>query len=176
MISNVSNAISFSWQLFCLFILACFIKTIFNIIFFVVFMTVTWDEISQIYKHELQNVPRGLISLHINTTNILWKHRNNLSCTCAIYCKAASRRTKTGPHTGTKSVPAVIFSLNKIHAEFHKSPAGSLYNKWYMLELRPARQGEDKISNTMMKLTTKSGSTLLKVFLVHLLSPSQISR
>lgn len=34
-------------------------------------MTVTWDEISQIYKHELQNVPRGLISLHINTTNIL---------------------------------------------------------------------------------------------------------
>lgn len=34
-------------------------------------MTVTWDEILEIYKHELQNVPRGLICLHINTTDTL---------------------------------------------------------------------------------------------------------
>lgn len=75
-----------------------------------------------------------------------------------------------------KFVPAVIFPLNKIHAEFHKSLAGSLYNKWYMLRLRPARQGEDKMSNAMMKLAIKSRATLLKAFLMHLLSPSQISR
>lgn len=55
-----------------------------------------------------------------------------------------------------KSVPAVIFPLNKIHAELHKSLAGSLSNKWCMLQVRSARQGEDKMGNTMMKLTIKS--------------------
>lgn len=45
------------------------------------------------------------------------------------YCEAASRQTKRGPHAGMKSVPAVIFPLNKIYAEFHKSLAGSLCNK-----------------------------------------------
>lgn len=69
---------------------------------------------------------------------------------CVTYSEAASRQTKRGPHAGMKSVPAVIFPLNKIHAEFHKSLAGSLSNKWCML----------RMNNIMVKSTIKSRATL----------------
>lgn len=69
---------------------------------------------------------------------------------CVTYCEAASRQTKRGPHAGMKSVPAVIFPLNKIYAEFHKSLAGSLCNKWCIL----------RMNNTMVKLTINSRASL----------------
>lgn len=45
-----------------------------------------------------------------------------------------------------------------------------------MLRQRPARQGEGNMSNAVMKLTIKSRPILLKVFAMHLLSPSQTNR